>query len=316
MRVTLKQLLAFDTIARFGSISKAAEEMSLSQSAVSLALKDLESAIGFPLFERRKRTLLLNENGRRFQPRARAILRQVDDLETATLDGHLSGTLRIAAGSMTGTYLLPQICAKFVRDYPDVNLKLVVCSSSEVVDRIDAMKQDIGFIESQSHRTSLKLLPWFDDQMVIFCSPRHHLAGKTIAPGDLEAESWFIQPLGSFTRYSMSAAFKRYIRNLRVGMEINSIDGIKRAVMEGGGLGCLSQIAVQTELDSGDLVQVNVPALTPVLQRNISMVLRKDVYHGELIDAFARAVRQSKVDRRVTSGGQRSLEIEKLLQGL
>lgn len=316
MRVTLKQLLAFDTIARFGSISKAAEEMSLSQSAVSLALKDLESAIGFPLFERRKRTLLLNENGRRFQPRTRAILRHVDDLEAATLEGHLSGTLRIAAGSMTGTYLLPQICAKFASENPDVNLKLVVCSSTEVVDRIDAMKQDIGFVESQSHRTSLKLLPWFEDQMVMVCSPRHPLAGKTVAPGDLEDESWFIQPLGSFTRYAMSSAFKRYIHHLRVRLEISSIDGIKRAVMAGDGLGCLSQIAVQAELDRGELAVVNVPAIAPLLQRSICMVLRKDVYHGELIDAFARAVREARVDRRAVPANQRSIEVEKLLQGL
>src|ERR1700754_2593684 len=98
MRVTLKQLLAFDTVARHGSISKAAEEMSLSQSAVSLALKDLEAAISFPLFERRKRTLVLNENGRRFQPKARAVLRHIADLEGATLTAKLSGTLRIAAG--------------------------------------------------------------------------------------------------------------------------------------------------------------------------------------------------------------------------
>jgi len=320
VRVTLKQLLAFDTVARHGSINKAAEELSLSQSAVSLTLKDLEAAIGFPMFERRKRTLVMNENGRRFQPRARAVLRQVADLEGVMLGPKLTGSLRVAAGSTAGTYVLPRICARFSRQHPEVNLKLVVCSSSEVVERVDAMKQDIGIIEGESHRTSLKRLSWFEDALTVFCAPGHRLAGRSVAPGELEQEAWFIQPLGSFTRYAMSSAFRRGMRELRVTMEMNSPECIKKAVMEGGGLGCLSRIAIQDDVAQGRLAMVQVPSIQPLLSRTMGIVLRKDVYHGELIEAFVQTVLQ---DRRGQPGvalqedrRSHSAEVEKLLQEL
>lgn len=290
MRVTLKQIQVFDAVARFGGIGRAGEEIGLSQSAVSVALKELENGLGVPLFERHKRKLVLNENGKRFQPRARSVLRQVSDLEGAVLSPQLRGTLRIASSSTVGTYLLPTICAQFAVDHPEVILKLTVGSSTDVVDAIDRMKQDVGFIEATSLRTSLEVTPWRQDEMVMFCAPGHPLAREPFDAERLKREAWALQPLGSFTRYAFTSfvANRLHIHHLEVAFESNSLEALKSVVKAGRAVGCLSRLAVKDELARGELVACGPPDM-PIM-RPFNIIVRRDLYHGEMIDAFLRAV--------------------------
>ncbi|MGE0387138.1 MAG: LysR substrate-binding domain-containing protein [Gammaproteobacteria bacterium] len=287
MRVTLKQLQVFDAVARTGSIGRAAEEIALSQSAVSVALKELESGLGVLLFERHKKRLTLNENGRRLQPRARAVMQQVLELEGYAANAALTGTLRVAAGTTCGTFLLPAICARFSERYPGVVLKLTVTSSTDVLDRVDSMRQDVGIIESMSHRTSLRLTPWFLDEMVVFCAPDHPLAGRLVEPAELGEARWCLPALGSFTRYSMSAALSASQIQIRTHLESNNAEALKRAVAAGAGIGCLSRLAIAAEIGRGELATIGLRGVA--LERTMNIITRNDVYRGELVDAFIRA---------------------------
>lgn len=291
MRVTLKQLAVFDAVARFNSINKAAEEISLSPSAVSLALKELETSLGVQLFERHKRTLHLNQNGRRLQTRTRSILHLVDELEGRAQQPALSGTLRIVAGATAGHELLAPVCAGFMADHPDVALRLNVGSSAEVVELVDGMKHDIGFIDSLVNRASLEVLPWVTDRVGFFCAPDHPLAGETVEPGALKNETWLLQPLGSFTRATLNTELRKYIPTLKVGFESNSIDMLKRLAMQGAGIGCLSMRLLQPELDRGALALVHVPAITT--ERTLHIIVKRGVYSGEIITAFIESCRQA-----------------------
>ena len=284
MRVTLKQLAVFDAVAKHNSINKAADEVSLSHSAVSVALKELESSLGVQLFERKKRTLHLNQNGRRLQSHARSILHLMEELEGRVKQPSLTGMLRLAAGATAGHNLLPPLCAQFMSDHPEVSLNVLVCSSAEVAERVDAMKQDIGFIDATINRSSLKVIPWIVDDAVIFCAPTHDFAGETVKAADLHNETWLMQPLGSFTRATLSTELRKFTTTLKVGIESNSIDTLKTMAGLGAGIGCLSRRLIQPELDRGVLAVINCPEIA--IHRTVNIIVRSDVYRGEAISTF------------------------------
>src|SRR5437868_6251316 len=110
MRFSLKQIAVFDAVARLGSVSRAAEEVALSQSAASMALKELEDSLGAQLFHRHGRKLILNENGRRLQPKAHSLMRLAGEIGTPESED-LDGTLRVAASTTVGNYVLPECSA-------------------------------------------------------------------------------------------------------------------------------------------------------------------------------------------------------------
>jgi len=284
MRVTLKQLQVFEAVARHGSINRAAEEIALSPSAAGTALKEMEKALGVPLFERHKKQLTLNANGYRLQSRARSILNEIDDLESRAKPCDLVGTLRIASGSTVGAYLLPEICARFLKDHPRVLIQNIQVNSSEVAGRIHKMTQDIGFIDAQAARPSLKVIPWIQDELTVFCSPKHPLANKCVHPNELENDNWILPPIGTFARMIIWAAFGNVGTRIKVGMESNSVECIKRTVRTGLGIGCLSRVVLNEDFEAGKLAPIHFNSVP--LHRTISIILRKDIYHAELVETF------------------------------
>lgn len=286
MRVTLKQLLTFDAVARCGSIGAASQELCLSQSAVSVTIKDLESALDVQLFERNRRKLYLNENGRRLQLRARAILAHTRELENELGGFSHSGILRVACSTASGLSLLPKVCAAFLNTYPAVDLKLATMSSSAVIDQIETMQQDVGVIDAPSMRTSLTVLPWKDDNLTLFCAPQHPLAGREVSPEELREERWAVQPLQSFTRYAVNTFIGTTLglSSLRVVFESNNITALKSVVQSGHALGCLPLTALEENLALGDLTVLHVR--NHQLTRKFHIIRRKDLYQGDVVEAF------------------------------
>lgn len=291
MRITLRQMAVFDAVARLGGISQAAHEIALTQSAVSTALKEMESHLGTQLFHRHSKKLVLNDKGRQLQPRIRSALMSARDVEATARDGVYKGSLSIGASTTVGTYLLPEICADFLRDHPGVDIKLTVVKHSEVIELVDRMAVDLGFIESPSMRQTLRTSHWLRDELVVFCCPDHPLAQQhRVGIEDLADEAWCLQPMFADVRGALTRELLEHFDYLRVVFETGSIEAIKRAVARGVGIGCQSRLSVQAELDAGLLKEVRVVGLD--LTRQINIVVREDVQQGALHAAFLQHVRQ------------------------
>jgi DNA-binding transcriptional LysR family regulator len=301
MRLSLRQLEVFDAIARTGSVVKAAQSIGLSQSATSLSLRDLENNLGAPLFLRHGKKLLINENGERLRLRANSLIRQISEIESLMDDRSLQGTLKVGASDTIGNYILPTLCADFMRTHAQVRMELVVEKAGSVMDGLENMSLDLGFIDSSCNRHALHVRPWIKDEVVFFCAPTHRLAGRKRVPvAELERETWFLQPPDHSARTFVVPYIGRYIRALNIGFVSGSAEAVKGAVAAGSGVGCLSRIVLAPELESGQLRTIDVRELD--FSRIFNIITRKDSYQTELQRAFVDFVAGPKPQAAVSVG--------------
>ncbi|HGE7260452.1 TPA: LysR family transcriptional regulator, partial [Serratia marcescens] len=166
MHITLRQLEVFTEVLKSGSTTQASVVLALSQSAVSAALADLEGQLGVQLFDRVGKRLVINEHGRLLYPKALALLEQAGEIEQ--LFRHDGGALRIAASSTIGNYMLPEMIARYRRDFPATPLELNVGNSQDVIVAVADFRVDLGLIEGPCHMPELVTQPWLEDELVVF----------------------------------------------------------------------------------------------------------------------------------------------------
>jgi DNA-binding transcriptional LysR family regulator len=296
VRITLRQLEVFDAIVRTGSVVRAAAEVGLSQSAASLSLRELERGLGAPLFQRDGKKLRINEHGARLRERANSLLRQIGEIESLVDSDTMQGTLRVGASATISDYILPPLCARFLSAHPGVHIELSIDTPTGVMDALEHMSIDLGFIESACHRHTLAVEPWIQDSLCIFCAPGHPLAARqAIAVRELANETWYMHPVNHPARTYSVTAIGEYLTSLKIGFVTESVEAIKRAVASGSAIGCLSRLVLQPELDSGVLKELRVPELR--LVRGFSIIARRDSYRSELQGWFMRFVVESTAQR-------------------
>jgi DNA-binding transcriptional LysR family regulator len=283
MSISIKKLQLFEATARLGKLTKAAHELSLSQSASSQALKELEQSLGYPLFERVGRDLVITENGLKALPKVRQIADLLDNLSLANLN-NMSGILRIVASGTIATYLLPQLLAIFIKRYPEVVPEVHIGNTQMVIDFLDKGKASIGLIEGPAVHRHLQITSWKKDTLQIFCPPDHPLAKESrINIKQIQQQSWVLREHGSGTRAIFDAAIEQADAKINLGIELTRQSAIKESVKAGLGLGCLSQMSITEELKSGHLVALKSPLN---LSRRLSFVTNKNSYHNVLTETF------------------------------
>jgi DNA-binding transcriptional LysR family regulator len=289
MHFTLRQIAVFDAIVRTGTLSAAAEEVALSQSAASMALKELEENLGTRLFHRCGRKLVLNENGRRLKPKARSLMLMAEDIRQPETE-ELEGRLRVATTVSVGNYILPACSAEFLERHPKVQLEIVVDDVARTVERLEAMSVDLGLIDTTCNRDTLLIEPIADDRAVVFAAPDHPLAGRgRVSIADLRASSWCLRESPSLTRLHLAMMLREGALN-DVRLVANTYEAVKTAVMAGLGLGFASMQVIAREVAAGELVVI--PASSVVLERQIILLTPRDVYQGKLPKAFAGHLRE------------------------
>ncbi|MEQ5854225.1 LysR substrate-binding domain-containing protein [Halomonas sp. EF61] len=284
--ITLRQLEVFVAVARLGTVSAAARQLSLSQSATSQALADLERQLGVTLFERPGRRLGLNDMGHRLLPRAEQLLDDLGELIAAAEEpgDELHGSLAISASATIGTYLLPPLAGEFGGLHPGVDLRLRLRNTGEVISEVQRFDADLGMIEGRCHEPGLASEVWCEDHMVIVCAPGHPLVAKgRVEDADLIEQSWILREIGSGSREVLEAAVLPRVPRLKVRMELGQHEAIKQAVAAGLGLGCLSHLSVRGELERGELLALShdLP-----LTRHFSLVWHPDRYRSPAWQAF------------------------------
>jgi DNA-binding transcriptional LysR family regulator len=292
LRLTLRQLQVFVAVAQHGSTTAAAESLAMSQSAVSASLAELERALNGPLFDRVARRLSINETGRQFFPRALSLLDQAHELERFALEGGVQ--LRIAASNTIGSYILPTLLAGFRNAQTGpCELDMRIGNTQDVLHALLKFEADIGLIEGTSHERDLRSVHWCDDEMVVIVGPAHPLAMAAEQPellhDMLRQADWIVREPGSGTREIIEARLVPALGTLRFALELGNTEAIKRAVMSGFGVSCLSLHVVGDEIARGALVPLR--AGLPRVIRPLQLVVHQDKFPTQGLLAFTEYLR-------------------------
>jgi len=286
MRLSFRQLEIFERIATTGGVTRAGEELLLTQSAVSMALAQLEQLSATPLFERSGRRLLLNDSGRLLLKEAREILAVVKrvELQLHGDGGQLVGELLVGGSTTIGNYLLPALLGAFARLYPKTRVELRVGNTRQVAGWLEAGDLDIAFVEGPCHSRGIVAVPWRDDELVVLTGPAHLWAReRKVTPEMLASAPWIMREQGSGTREVFEDAMVKAGISYKIALEFGHTEAIKNGVACELGVSCLSRIAVHRELKNALLVEVESPLQ---LGRSLTLLKRRESCCTPLLAAF------------------------------
>ncbi|MBK7356712.1 LysR family transcriptional regulator [Propionivibrio sp.] len=303
MRFSLRQIAVFVAVARQESVSLAAKELSLSQSATSTSLGELERLYETQLFDRVGKALRLNELGQSLLPQAVEFIERATAIE-AVLEGRSGyGKLRIGATLTIGNYLATLIVADYLKRHPESAAQLQVHNTATIIDQVARYELDLGLIEGNCRHPELVVVPWVEDELVVFCAPTHRLARQGKASlAELAEEHWIVREPGSGTRETLDQALRHHHSELKVRLELEHTEAIKRAVEFGLGIGCISRLALREAFRRGSLVAIETPELD--LLRYFQFLWHKRKFQTAGMQEFI------ALCRGMTAGIRRSDEID------
>jgi DNA-binding transcriptional LysR family regulator len=289
MKYTLRQLEIFVAISRTGSVSRACDQLALSQSAASTALIELEKQFDIQLFDRVGKSLRINEAGQQLLPKAVELLDRAREIERMLQGQQGYGNLKIGATLTVGNYLVTLLVAKFLQQYPQSHIQLQVQNTRTIVEQIANHTLDLGMIEGECNHPEIAVAPWIADELVIFAAPTHPLAqlaqtGKAIHKSDLLLQPWIVREKGSGTRETFDRAFKQDYSRLNITLELEHTEAIKRAVESGLGIGCISRLALKDAFRRGSLVPIENHSLQ--FHRNFYFLWHRQKYQTGGIRQF------------------------------
>lgn len=286
MHLTLRQLKVFETVARRLNYTRAAEELHLTQPAVSMQVTQLEESFGLPLIEQLGKRLHLTEAGREVYAYTRAIHQQLDELEGELnrLKGVAGGRLRISVAT-TANYFVPTLLAVFSRRYPKAAISLDITNRETLLKQLAENTVDLVIMGQPPAGADVEAHVFLDNPLVVVAPPDHSLAGKKKIPlARLQEETFLVREPGSGTRIAMERFFAERGMRLKTGMEVGSNEAIKQSVQAGLGLGLLSRATLEQELKLKRLAVLDI-ADFPIM-RHWYVVHRKGKRLSTLAQAF------------------------------
>jgi LysR family transcriptional regulator, low CO2-responsive transcriptional regulator len=287
MNITLRQLKAFEAVARHLNYTRAAEELFLTQPAVSMQIKQLEELIGQALFEQMGKKIHLTEAGREVYRYSLAIHNQVSEMQMVLTEmkGLQHGKLTLTVAS-TANYFLPTLLGVFSQRHKGVTVDIDVTNRENLLCALAANTTDLAIMGHPPDGLELESHPFLTNPLVVLAAPDHPLAGaKNIPIEKLATETFIMRERGSGTRAARERFFaERGGISFSKTMEMNSNEAIKQAVQAGIGLGVLSIHTLEVELMLKRLVVLNVEGF-PIM-RNWYIVHRQGKRFSAIAQAF------------------------------
>ena len=284
-----RRLQVFYTVARHLSFTRAADQLFMTQPAVTFQVKQLEEHFNTRLFERSHGRIALTPAGRVVMEYAGRILGLSEELETrmGELTGAVSGPLLLGASTTIAEVILPQVLGEFKALHPQVQAYMTVGNSETIEHRVADHTLDLGLIESPSHLPGLHTVVCCEDELVMICAPSHRLAGMaSVTPHQIAAEPYVSRETGSGTREFADQYFRQSQvapEDFNIIMELGSGEAIKGVVETGAGVSIMSRARVVKELKLGVLVAI---PLAPRLIRTLSFVHPKEKFRSKLLTTF------------------------------
>ena len=283
---TLRQLKIFEAVARCLSYSRAAEQLHLTQPAVSTQIKKLADHAGLPLFEQLGKKVYLTPAGTELLHHSRLIIGQFAEAEAAMTQfkGVAGGKLNVAVIS-AGDYFFPRLLVEFAGRYEGVTLNLSVHNRAELLAHLVDNLTDLAVMVRPPVDADTTSEAFAPHPYVVVAAARHPLVGEARIPlSRLMREPFVVREPGSDTWQSMADAFGRHMKRLNVAMQIKSTETIKQAVIAGMGVSFLSAHTVSRELRAGNLAVLNVQGFPRML--NWFVVQRRNKRLPPVAQAF------------------------------
>ena len=285
--MTVHQLRIFLTVARHRSYSRAAQELYLSQPAVSIQIRELEQAIGSPLFERTGRNIQLTEAGQALLPYAQRVHQILDDAKMVMeeLQGLKRGRITLAAVSTAGAHVLPPILALFQQAHPGIAVSLEVTNRSTLRHRLLQNEVDLVLMGRPPEGIPHVAEPFLPEALVVIAAPSHSLAQTRRIPVERLAREVFIQrEVGSGTRLAAEEFFRDQKVDIQSTFELGDNSAVKEAVAAGLGVAVLHRRAVQHDVSLKRLAILDVQGFP--LKREWHVVHRREKQLSQAALAF------------------------------
>ncbi|WP_370980583.1 LysR substrate-binding domain-containing protein [Agaribacterium sp. ZY112] len=292
MKFSLKQVQVFQLVAELESVSEAAKQLHMSQSAASMALAQLESQLGKELFIRQGRRMALSNWGAWLRPHAYSLLESCNTIEQGMQDMDLiSGVLRIGASQTPAEYMVPQVISALDRDFPHLQLKLGVENTEHVIEALLDYRYDLGIIEGHCDSSEIQRQKWCEDELVVIAGVEHpYTKMSECSITQLGMAQWILREHGAGTREIFDIAVHEHLEQIQVHREYEQSAVILELVSHGRYLSCLSRRLVQPWLERGLISILNTPALS--MKRDISFIWRRQDDDSPNRDALTRAARK------------------------
>lgn len=293
--MTLEQLRIFVAVADRSHVTRAAESLNMTQSAVSAAVAALEGRHGAKLFHRVGRGISLTEAGTLFLGEARAVLARTEAAERmlAELGGLKRGTLTVQASQTIASYWLPRHLVAFRRAYPGVDVRLRVGNTAEVAKAVHDGAADLGFIEGLVEDPGLVVDEVARDQLVMVVAPGHPWASDQPVPASAWPDSeWVLRERGSGTRsiFEAAASDAGVLDRLTIAFELPSNEAVRGAVEAGMGVTAISASVAAPSIEAGLLVQVS----SPLPERAFTLVRHRKRHCSRAEEALLEVIRASR----------------------
>lgn len=294
IRITLRQLQVFQAVCSHLSYSRAAEEMALTQPAVSLQIRQLEDLVGQPLFEYVGKKLYTTLAAESLRQASIDIFERLEtlDMHLSRLQGSLQGQLNLAVES-SAKYLAPHLFAAFQQRHPEVSLKLSVGNRTEIIHRLSQNRDDLVIMSQVPQDMALEFMPFLDNPIVAVAVPQHPLCTeKSLTLKGLQSFPLIIREAGSGTRRACEEYFQQKLVHFSRTLEVASQEGQREAVVAGLGIALLPRHSTHRELKVGILQELPVTELP--LYRSWCLVSARGKRLSPVAQAFGDFIRKER----------------------
>jgi len=286
-----RQLAAFCAVVERRSFSQAAEQLGVTQPAVSLQVRALEKRLGAQLLDRSGRRVEPTEAGRRLYRGAQRLLTleaQVLDELAAEAEGELTGPLAIGASTGPAAIVVPQLLCEFHEAHPGVRVALEVHDTRTVVELVAERRLELGIVGAAPRHRGVRYEPFTYDEVVLVCPPGHRFAGRDVDVDDLVSETLVVMQEGAGVRRIVEDELRRLgvrLRDLDVRLELGLQESVRSAVLAGYGVTFISRAAVDADLAAGALAEARVVGMNG--RREISLARGTGRVSSRIADGFA-----------------------------
>lgn len=282
MNITLRQIEIFLNVVSVGHLTSVSKDMGLSQSAISMSIKELELTLGKQLFDRISKRLILNEVGRSFYDEIKPLYKKVIDVQNEFQFSANKGVIRVGASTTIVDYMMPTIICSYMNEYPDVKISLKEGNTKDIIEMIKDGQIDIGFVEGSVNDSELiKEIVGVDELVVVSSTDKFSTPSSM---SDLCNLKWVLREKGSGTREMFLEYIKDTCSNLNIFLELGHTESIKNVLKGSDTLACISQIAVEKDIKDGSLFKANIKKFE--CKRDLYMIHHRDKLRSELFDKF------------------------------
>ncbi len=311
--LNLEQVHTFVVAAETGNFSRAARELHISQPAVSAQIRALEEALGYPLFDRHGRRVVLNEAGKAFLPLARQLIGMAHRVEeqARALGSGVRGPLDVGCSTSAGKYLLPLLLARYRLQYPHVHVRVLVSDRPTALRRLLDGEVHLALTSTRVGHRQLRYRPLFEDPICLIVPPAHPWAHRDrVSPEELPSALWIMREETSGTRARMLEALEAQgitPDQIRVVLELGNPEAIATAVSAGVGVAFVSRMVAERWARLGEVAVVGVEGMQ--LSRTIYLVENLDLPPSQTQVAFLEFLKTPAARELLEGMEQRLVEV-------